>query len=226
LYSPNEQRYIAKKYRHKIFVANNTLNFTTVPAILEPKEDIKKALGIPFKKVVLFVGRVTKSKRLDDLLEASQFLDEGVGLVIVGGGLSSAQRERISQSRNIIYLGEIYEGDKVNRIFKMADVFCIPGKMGLGINQAYYWGLPAVTQDVRHSPEIMYLKNGQNGFIVERGNLRSLAQKLNYLVSSPEIQEKFGSAAKHEIELNGSIDKMCDGFLQALRFVDKDESAT
>ena len=42
----------------------------------------------------------------------------------------------------------------------MADIFSIPGKVGLGVTQAFYWGLPIVTERVLHSPEIIYVKDG------------------------------------------------------------------
>src|SRR5690606_4230799 len=140
--------------------------------------------------------------------------------VIVGGGLNSRQRDLTGRSGNVRYRGEIYETEAVNRIFKMADVFSIPGKIGLGINHAFYWGLPVVTENVRHSPEIIYLKDGQNGFMVERGDVRALAEKLNLLLSSAELYASFSEAARKEIELNASIDRMCDGFLQAIRFAE------
>ena len=102
----------------------------------------------------------------------------------------------------------------------MADVFCIPGSMGLGINQAFYWGLPAVTENVLHSPEIMYLKDGHSGFIVEKGNVQSLAEKTNCFLSSNSTDVEFSGAAKSIIMEQGSIDVMCDGFVEAIKYLD------
>ena len=103
----------------------------------------------------------------------------------------------------------------------MADVFSIPGKIGLGINQAMYWGLPVVTEDVRHSPEIIYLENGVNGFIVRQHSAKELAEKCNYLLSDPDTYLKFSESAKSLIIKNADIDKMCDGFIDAINSVGK-----
>lgn len=221
LYSENEMKYVAPKYRDKIFIANNTLDFGTFPTIRETPDAIRASLGIEFGKVVLFVGRIDDKKRLDDLILASQFLDDGIGIVIVGGGLTATQRAIIDGKAMIRYLGEIYDTEQINRIFKMADVFSIPGKMGLGINQAMYWGLPVVTEQVLHSPEIAYLKNEVNGFIVAKGDIQALAEKINFLLSSREIYDQFSKAAQREVERNATVEKMCSGFVQAIDYVQR-----
>lgn len=221
LYSRNEEQFIGDRHRRKTFCANNTLDFGSFPEVDDSKESIRRDLGIEYDRVVLFVGRIIENKRLGDLIDAAKYLRQGTGVVIVGGGLSADQAKSVRRSENITYLGEIYDGQEINRIFRMADVFCIPGSMGLGINQAFYWGLPTVTGDVLHSPEIMYLEKGKNGFIVGAGDIRALAEKLNYLTSSDEIYEAFSAAAKSAIMTKGSIDTMCDGFLDAIEYLDR-----
>jgi len=225
LYSVNEKRYIAQKHLQKLFVANNTINFDSIPDIPESKDEIRQQLDIPFDKVVLFVGRVTASKRLDDLLVAATELKQGIGVIVVGDGLTAEQARAISSADNIMHLGPVYDPKAVNRVFKMADVFSIPGKVGLGLNQAFFWGLPIVTEDVRHSPEIVYAKDGVNGFIVEKHNPRMLAEKINLLLSSDELYRQFSDAARHEIRTNANIDKMCDGFIKAIEFLEQGNDA-
>ena len=67
---------------------------------------------------------------------------------------------------NTRYLGEVHdpENRQISRIFKMADVCSIPGHVGLGLNQAFFWGLPMVTERGNQPPEIEYLRDGENGF--------------------------------------------------------------
>ena len=55
-------------------------------------------------------------------------------------------------------------------IFAISDIFLNPGLTGLGILDAFSAGLPFITMsDSLHSPEIYYLKNGFNGYIVKNG---------------------------------------------------------
>ena len=118
---------------------------------------------------------------------------------------------------NIRYLGTIYDDVSINEIFKMSDVFCIPGTNGLGINQAIYWGLPCVTMNVLHSPEIIYLKNNKNGYIVE--NEDELSEKLLLLLEDNALRNKFLEYSKKITTTEADISIMYKGFLNAIKSV-------
>jgi glycosyltransferase involved in cell wall biosynthesis len=75
-----------------------------------------------------------------------------------------------------------------------------------------------VTEDGDESAEIMYLKDGVNGFIVPRGDIPEMAKKLLLLLDNNELRERFSDAAKQEIKKNGSIDVFCAGFRDALLY--------
>ncbi len=214
LYSSNEIKYIKEKNRHKISVANNTINFEDIPEIEESKEQIKKEFGIPFKKVVLFVGRMRAVKKVDHLIEVFFSLNHGdLGLVIVGDDRNQNISQNINK-KNTIYLGEIYDSQnlKISKLFKMADVFCIPGDVGLGLNQAFYWGLPTVTEEGLQPPEVHYLVNGRNGFIVPENDIDELRKMVLYLLENDNVREEFSRNARCDILKNGSISNMFIGF--------------
>ena len=76
-----------------------------------------------------------------------------------------------------------------------------------------------IPEKVDHAPEIMYLKEGENGFIVDKGDIKGLSKKLRLLLDDDMLRNQFSQAAKKEIETNGHINNMAKGFLEALRFV-------
>ncbi|MBN2406642.1 MAG: glycosyltransferase family 4 protein [Elusimicrobia bacterium] len=219
LFSPNEKKYIKKKNHDRIFIAPNTLNFDTIPEITAGKKDLRRKYGIQFDKIVLFVGRIQPRKRLDDLIEAFENIDNNIGLVIVGPDIREDQLDKIKGMNNVKYMGAIFEPDAVNEIFKMSDVFSIPGANGLGINQAFYWGLPTVTEDVWHGPEIFYLEEGKNGFMVPRGDISGLREKIEYLLHDDEVYRKFSEEAKRTMEEKGNIRNMSAGFMNCIKWV-------
>ena len=183
LYSQHEIGLIAPGSRGKAFPANNTINFESYPTIRESREEIKREFRIPFDKVVLSVGRMGaggQRKKVHHLIEIFRQIEmPGVGLVIVGSGMS-ADLLRTLNPANTLYLGEVHDaGDvQISKIFKMADVFSIPGHVGLGLNQAFYWGLPVVTEDWGQPPEIHYLINGRNGFIVPKDDRAQMKARI------------------------------------------------
>lgn len=217
LYSKQEINYVQKKNRHKVFVANNTMNFEGFPEINEPKEQIKQELGIPFDKVVLFAGRMNvdgQRKKVHHLIQIfNDIKRKGVGLVIVGSGMSNDLVKKMNKD-NTIYLGEIHDPHhiRISKIFKMADVFSTPGHVGLGLNQAFYWGLPVVTEEGFQPPEIHYLINGRNGFIVPNNDLKELKGKILYLLENDEKRQKFSKNARNDILKNASVSNMFVGF--------------
>jgi glycosyltransferase involved in cell wall biosynthesis len=139
-----------------------------------------------------------------------------VGLIFVGpdpeGVLTDIKGE------NVFKLGPIY-GDKRFDLLSAADVYCLPGAVGLSIIDAFYCGLPFVTEDGDPSAEIAYLKDSVNGFIVPPDNIPVMAEKLLFLLDNEGIRQKFSDAARKEVAENASIDRMCAGFRDALLYV-------
>jgi glycosyltransferase involved in cell wall biosynthesis len=217
LYSSHCMELVKPCFHAKSFIANNTLNFEDFPLVHESKEEIKKEFGIPFHKVVLFIGRMGVGKgrkRVDHLIDMFRGLDRSdIGLVLVGSGLSEELNARMN-THNTLYLGEVHDARNlaISKLCKMADICAIPGHVGLGLNQALYWGLPVVTEECDQPPEISYLRHGQNGFIVPRDDLQALQDRILYLLDNDAVRAEFSAHARDRIIEDASIEKMFSGF--------------
>ena len=224
LYSAREKKYISTRNQHKVFVANNTINYNVFPEITESKEELKRILGIPFEKVVLFVGRMDVAggrKKVNHLIDIFREIDvPHAGLVIVGSGLSETLLKKCNPA-NTICPGEVHDPGNVwiSRIFRCADIFSIPGHVGLGINQAMFWGLPVVTEEGGQPPEIQCLIDGRNGFIVPEDNLEELKRKIIYLLEDDEKRREMGRCAREDLLKNSSIEGMFEGFRNCIEYV-------
>jgi glycosyltransferase involved in cell wall biosynthesis len=202
-----------------VFIANNTINLEALPRVSESKEEIKREFGIPFQKVVLFVGRMRDVKKVEHLVEAFNSIDEpGVGCVIVGDSMNY-DLPSMMRRKNIMYLGEIFDpkNERMSRLFKASDVFCIPGDVGLGLNEAFHWGLPVVTEDGLQPPEIHYLTQGRNGFVVPENDIGALREKLLLLLRDDALRAEFSRAAREDIARDASIENMFSGFSSCVR---------
>jgi glycosyltransferase involved in cell wall biosynthesis len=202
-------------------VANNTLYFGTIDRGAIDRRAILARHGIATEKNIIMVGRLQKRKRIDDLVSAFKILSRrDVGLILVGPdeeGIAAKAKEQIG---NVYPLGPLYGGDVIE-LLEASDLYCMPGAMGLSIVDAFHSGLPVITENVDHGPEIMYLRDGINGFMVDRGDVRALAQRIGLLLDDEKLYGRFSAAAKKEIEINGRIDNMGKGFLDALNAVGK-----
>jgi len=224
LYSGDLIKNVPAGERQKAFNANNTINFEDFPEVHETKEEIKQDLKIPFKKVCLFAGRMdvdSGRKRVDHLIEVFREVNgRDAGLVIVGSGMKEEWRARMNP-QTTLYLGEVHDPKnlQISRIFTMADVCAIPGHVGLGLNQAFYFGLPVVTEEGKHPPEIASLKPGRNGFIVPENDLTQLKEKLFMLLDNDGMRQEFSRNARADILQNASVDGMYRGFLDCVRYM-------
>lgn len=219
LYAEHLRKYVFKRFQSKTFVANNTLNLTTYKPICRAKEEVKRRYGISTNRNIICMGRMQRRKRIDDLVQAFRLLDmEDVGLILAGAD-SEGIMKRI-EGRNIFKAGPVY-GEESLDLLSVSDVYCLPGSIGLGIVDAFYCGLPVITENVIHGPEIMYLRDGINGFMVPKGDIAQLAAKLKMLLTDDALRARFSQAARNEIMTNGHIDRMCEGFRDALEYVCK-----
>lgn len=210
LYSHNEIKYISKKNKSKITVANNTLNFTSFSKNYD--ETILKNYGVTTKKNIIFVGRIEPRKKIHDLIEAFFKLQTklNVGLIIIGPDPDNILKG-IKHPR-IFNLGPIY-GELTHTFLHFSSIYCIPGHVGLGIVDAFHHSLPIITENVKHAPEIGYLENEVNGYVVEENNIEELASKLAFLLENDAIREEMGKKAKSKISNDGNIKSMFKSFL-------------
>jgi len=216
LYAEHLKKYLPRCIQGKVFVANNTLYLSYPGLPPGDREKVLKEYHIHTNKNIICVGRMQKRKRLNHLAAAFESMNRpDIGLILVG-----PDPERIldkMNGNNIYKLGPIY-GEKKFDLLSAADVCCLPGAVGLSIVDAFYCGLPLVTEDGDESPEIGYLRDGENGFIVSKGNILEMTQKLLLLIDNDALRLRFSKEAKTEIEKNGNINQLCSGFKDALCF--------
>lgn len=214
LYADHLKRYVPTRFHNKTFIANNTLYIDYPGLAPEDRKNVLERYGIETPKNIICIGRMQKRKRLDRLVDALiQMNNSDVGLILVGPDPDGVLNE--FEGEKIYKLGPIY-GENRFDLLSAADIYCLPGAVGLSIIDAFYCGLPVVTEDGDESAEIMYLKDGVNGFIVNQGNIQEMAQKLQLLLEDDATRQKFSAAAKREIAENGGIEKLCAGFRDAL----------
>jgi glycosyltransferase involved in cell wall biosynthesis len=216
LYAEPMRQFISKAHQRKTFVANNTLNLTGYRPEATDRAAVLRKHGIATSKNVIFVGRIQRRKRIDDLLRAFERLaDDRWGLVLVGPDDEGILARAAAENPRIFPLGPLY-GNEALDLLTACDVACIPGAVGLGIVDAMYCGLPVVTERVDHGPEIAYFHEGVNGFMVDKGDDRALADSIRRLFEDEELRARLSRNARREIETNGHIDTLCRGVLECL----------
>jgi len=162
--------------RSKIFVLNNTIDIASQRSLFDKlipqRESLRLQAGLNGKKVLLFVGRLTRQKQLDVLIDAFyslRLMDESYHLIIVGGGDTSllhSVKDRFGE-RSFRYVGA---HEDISQFCVISDLYVLPGAIGLGPLHALCFDLtPAVIHSRVHKPEYEYL-NGENALILPEGS--------------------------------------------------------
>lgn len=149
------------------------------------------------KKVILFVGRLAEKKGVTYLIDAMKYIDGK--LVIVGDGplKNSLMKQAERYGDRIVFWGAKTH-EELKTIYASADIFVAPSvtakdgdKEGLGLVllEAMASGLPVVGSDSGGIPEIV--KDGYNGFLVAERDVEGLAKRINILLNSDRIRNKF-----------------------------------
>src|SRR5262249_22881003 len=127
------------------------------------KHKVLREFGIGTPKNIICMGRFQKRKRVDQLVAAMKLINRpDIGLILVGPDTEGVLGN--VEGQNIYKLGPLYD-DRRFDLLSAADVYCLPGAVGLSIVDAFYCGLPLVTEEGDESAEIAYLKHGENGFL-------------------------------------------------------------
>jgi glycosyltransferase involved in cell wall biosynthesis len=178
--------------------------------------ETRRVLGIgegPF--TVGWIGRMTGIKRTNDVLLAFKLLRErGIDarLCLVGDGPDRDEVERraheLGVMRETLFLG--YQ-EQVASLFAAFDVFILPSaNEGTPVTaiEALAAGKPVVATRVGGIPDVV--RDGEDGFLVEPGDVEALAERLAQLATDPELRERMGEAARSRVRERYSVERLVD----------------
>ena len=172
--------------------------------------------GEPAK--LLFVGRLQERKRVDLLLQACDGLDLRPALWIVGEGPARLQLERLAQRvyPAAQFMGAL-QGESLDRLFREADLFVLPGTGGLAVQQAMAHSLPVIVAEADGTQRD--LVNRDNGWLVPPGDLAALTGALRAALSKPDRLTEMGAASHRIVAERVNIEIMADTFVKVLEAV-------
>jgi glycosyltransferase involved in cell wall biosynthesis len=195
----------------RIFVAPNAVTGPPLPL------PVREADGSD-RMTILFVGRLQERKRVDLLLRACGRLDPKPALWIVGDGpaRTALEREALSSYPSAEFMGAL-QGEALEAMFRLADLFVLPGTGGLAVQQAMAHGLPVIVAEADGSQRDLVKEH--NGWMVPPGDLEALALALEEALRDPVRLREMGAASHRIVSERVNIEIMAEVFLTALQAV-------
>lgn len=173
--------------------------------------------------VGVFCGSLYPDKRLDLLVAAADLIRKTMpdfALVVIGDGPSMPQMREAAQTRSWIHLLGLRKGREKALYFRMGDVMLNPGLVGLHIVDAFCAGMVMMTtSNARHSPEVAYLRDGQNG-LYSGDTPQAYSQAVLDVIQNPVRLQRMKAIALADSErytLENMVSRFATGIEDALR---------
>lgn len=177
----------------EVVVAPNAVDAELFASRVGERERLRDELGLA-RPCVLYVGRLSREKGVDVLVEAARGLDADV--VVAGSGPEEA-RLRAAAPANVRFVGHV-DRDDLPAWYAAADVLCLPSRSepwGMTLNEAAAAGLPLVASEAAGAAWDL-VEHGGNGFRVPAGEPAPLRHALARLVEDDELRRRAGERSR------------------------------
>lgn len=173
--------------------------------------DIRSQLGLsPQNVVVSFMGQIRAIKGVMDFIEMAKHIpDQHARFLIAGECRDPAKFEgayseqdlaaAIGGDTRIRYVGYL---SNIEDLYRASDIVVMPSRwqepLGLINLEAGATRLPVVATRVGGIPEI--IRDGENGYLVEPGDVAGMAECVARLVADAELRSRIGSRGRAVVE--------------------------
>ena len=178
------------------------------------RQETRRVLGIPEQAFVVgWFGRMTEVKRTPDVVRAFRGLvDAGVDgrLLLVGDGPERDGLERFAHElgvmRRCLFLG--YQ-EEVGRYYDAVDALVLPSAnegTPVSVIESLAAARPVVATRVGGTPDVV--RDGLDGFLVELGDVESIAERLTDLAADPSRRAQMGAAGQQHVRERYAVGRL------------------
>ena len=207
-----------KMYKKNVYkIPGVGVDFSRLGTMLSSnlKEELRKDLGIEKNDIVLvYVAELIPNKNQGKLLEILKLLlfkYPNIKLLLVGpdhnNGKYLEYAKKLNIENNVIFTG--WRND-VGNLLQISNIYVASSiREGFGINlvEAMACGLPVIAFENRGHKEI--IKNGENGYLVEKDNIKKMAEYIekilresyNYNILSEKAKEDSKNYEKNKVTI-------------------------
>ena len=152
---------------------------------------------------VLYFGRLSKEKGVDDLVRAIAKVPH-MNLVVAGDGPERIELQQLARGlelKNVDFAGHV-RGQELNSLIARSRFTVLPSHayetLGKTILESYAEGRAVVASDAGSRRELIH--QGETGLLYPMGDVGKLAETIEWLGSRPEVAERMGRVGRKLVE--------------------------
>ena len=194
-----------------------------------PRESVAAALKLdPAKQYIGYISRMETDKGWDTFLEMAAALQhrQELGFIVVGDGTEAAAFDAMAEKLGLngrLIRYPLLSQAQIARLFSLLDVFCFPTRrksesLGLVGLEAISCGCTVVASNA-YGPT-SYMRDGENGFVFDAGDSRSLTHKVRMALALTPAQKetlRAGMTQTAEAYSRRALDEKLLNFFAALK---------
>ena len=187
-------------------------------------EGTRKAFGID-GDYILFVGRVSRQKGIEHLINAMPHINPNVKLVCCTSAPDTQEFEqeiagRIAEDPRIIWISSLLREDQYVELYSNARVFVCPSvyePFGIINLESMACETPVVAS--RTGGILETVVDAETGLLVEPGEPRAIAEAVNHLLADRDKATTFGRNGRRRVEDHFSWSKIAEQTIELYREV-------
>jgi glycosyltransferase involved in cell wall biosynthesis len=198
----------------RIFVVPNGVDIRQFAENSREAMRVRRKLLLEKNNIVLYVGRIVRSKGLDSLIDAAPGIaakHPDVKFVITGpvsyyqSGTSTPYYRELKEkielrqmSELFVFTGAVSERDLVG-LYSACDMLVLPSfseAFGMVLAEAMSCGKPVIGSRIGGIVDV--INDGKDGYLTPPGQPKELSSKIIHLLEQPEERKRMGrNAARH-----------------------------
>jgi glycosyltransferase involved in cell wall biosynthesis len=179
--------YNSLDYNHQVII-RRTLNYTSI---------YKSYFGNS-NPVIIFIGRLTKIKKLNQLIHCLNLLHSknvSCNLVLIGNGeeenMLSELVSMYKLNNKVWFYGSCFKEEELANLIYNANVCVSPGNVGLTAIHCFTYGVPVITHNNfnKQVPEFEAIVPNVNGNFFKEDSIQDMCEKIIPWLKSTESQK-------------------------------------
>ena len=210
----------------QLFIPNGVDTQRFNPAQPSEKVALRQKLRLPEGLNVVFTGRLSPEKRVNDVITAWPAIRRHVpnaNLLLIGSGDEEATLKEMAGD-GVYFLGRI---EDVAPYLRSADLFILPSEtegLSNALLEAMACGLPAVVTAVGGATDLIV--HQKSGWLIPPKSEEAIHDAVATLLANEEMRNRLGTMARQKIMSEYTLNQTADRLVQLYRALISQQKAS